>query len=79
MNLDFLNSIDNSLKNLDLSIHDKIKNTFIDDFIHELRYQLFKTEAIDKLKELPKDTKFYINDIEKDYFDCRELNTRKEI
>ena len=35
---DFFNSLSNGLRELDLSIHNtKLKDTFVDNFIHELR------------------------------------------
>lgn len=45
---DLFNSIGNdlhdALSSLDLSIHDKIKDTVVDDFIHELKNYLFKSD-----------------------------------
>lgn len=71
---DLFNSIGNGLydvvHSLDLSIHDKIKNTAVDNFIHELQDYLIKSDVRYRLTKLPKDTLFEINEIEKDYVQC---------
>ncbi len=71
---DLFNSINNglydALHSLDNSIHDKIKNTAVDDFIHELKDHLIKSDVQYRLSKLPKDTMFEINEIEKDYVQC---------
>ena len=71
---DFFNSLGNTLRDslcdLDLSIHDKIKDTALDNFIHELKDYLFKSDSIYKLSKLPKDTLLEINEIEKNYIQC---------
>ena len=79
MNLNFFNSIGNKLNDglykLDKSIHKSIKNTFVDDFIHELQDYLNRADAIHKLNKLPKDTIFFINEAEENYIDCVEDKT----
>ena len=79
MNLDFFNSIGNKLNDdlykLDISVHNNIKNTFIDDFIHELQAHLYMSDAIHKLNKLPKDTIFFINEAEEKYIDCIDDKT----
>ena len=83
---DFFNSLGNTLRDslcdLDLSIHDKIKDTAIDNFIHELKDYLFKSDFIYKLSKLPKDTLLDINEIESNYIQCylnhEEYNIPKE-
>jgi len=71
---DLFNSISNSLHDalgtLDLSIHDKIKDTAVDDFIHELRNYLVKSDVTYRLSKLPEDTMFEINEIENNYIQC---------
>lgn len=71
---DLFNSLSNglhdTLQSIDLSIHDKIKDTVVDDFIHELKNHLAKSDAIYKLSKLSKDTLFEINEIEEDYVEC---------
>lgn len=71
---DFFNSLGNNLndglKKLDLSIHDKVKDTFIDDFIHDLRQHLFIADSIYQLNKLPKDTTFSVNELEDNYISC---------
>lgn len=72
---DFFNSLGNSLYdglcNLDHSIHKTdLKDSLVDNFIHELRDYLFKSDSIHKLSKLPKDTLLDINEIETDYIQC---------
>ncbi len=85
---DFLNSLGNSLYDglceLDLSLHhSKLKDSFIDDFIHELRDYLVKSDVTYRLSKLPKDTFLDINEIEKKYVQCyvnhEEYNVPKEM
>lgn len=80
---DLFNSIGNglhdALSSLDLSIHDKIKDTIVDDFIHELKNYLFKSDATYRLSKLPKDTLLEVNEIEKDYIECYYNHERFDI
>lgn len=80
---DLFNSIGNGLHDalgqLDHSVHDKIKDSFVDNFIHELKDYLFKSDAIYKLSKLPKDTLLEINEIEKDYIECYYNHERFDI
>lgn len=56
---DFLNFSLNSLNLLDNKIHDNIKGTFVDDFIHELQSYL-ELQSNDKILEnLPNNTKLH--------------------
>lgn len=64
------NSLNTTLYNLDKSIHNEIKNTALDDFIHDLKDYLFKSDAIYKLSKLSDDTVLEINEIEKNYVQC---------
>ena len=79
MQLDFFNSIGNKLNDglykLDKSIHSNIKDSFVDNFIHELRDYLNKSDALHQLNKLPKDTRLEINEIEEKYVACYEPNT----
>ena len=63
-------TINNGLHKLDLSIHDKSKNTFVDNFLNELRSYLDKSNSIHQLSKLPKDTIFSVNELEKEYISC---------
>lgn len=72
---DFFNSLGNTLYdglcNLDHSIHKTdLKDSFVDNFIHELRDSLFRSDSVYKLSKLPKDTLLDINEIETDYIQC---------
>lgn len=70
----FLGSVGDSLHKLDLSRSQDEKDTFIDDFIHELSDYLSKFDANYQLNLLPKDAVLYVNEIYKGekYYDCRE-------
>ena len=72
---DFFNSLGNSfhdgLYELDLSLHNtKLKDTFVDSFIHELRDYLAKSDVTYRLSKLPQDTLLDINEIEKNHIQC---------
>lgn len=72
---DFFNSLDNTLYDglckLDHSIHKTdLKDSFVDNFIHELRDYLFRSDSVYRLSKLPKDTLLDINEIETDYIQC---------
>ena len=69
------NNISNNLHNLDKTFHNKIKDSFIDDFIHELRNKLWEFDNLHKLNSLPKDTTFRITDSDTDSILCRRLDT----
>ena len=74
---DFLNFSLNNLNLLDNKIHDNIKGTFVDDFIHELQDYL-ESQTNDKILEnLPKPEYYKISDICVDFAVCKNLNTNK--
>ncbi len=52
MSHDLLNTINNTLQNLDNSIHDKIEGSIVDNFIHELQDQLSKLQSSTLLSTL---------------------------
>ncbi len=73
---DFLNFSLNSLNLLDNQIHDNIKGTFIDDFIHELQNYL-ELQSIDKILEnLPKNTKLHLAKFEDNYAVCFDYSSK---
>lgn len=85
---DFFNSLGNSLYdslcNLDLSLNrTKLKDTFVDDFIHDLRDYLVKSDVTYRLSKLPQEILLDINEIEKNYIQCyfnhEEYNVPKEM
>ena len=50
-------SIRDSLYNLDMSIHKtSLKDTLVDDFIHELRSHFINQSELERINPLPKDT-----------------------
>lgn len=52
MTHDFFNTINNSLENLDKSLHDKIDGSLVDNFIHELQDYLSKWQSATLLSSL---------------------------
>lgn len=73
---DFLNFSLNSLNLLDNQIHDNIKGSFIDDFIHELQNYL-ELQSIDKILEnLPKNTNLHFAKFEDDYAVCFDYSSK---
>ena len=73
---DFLNFSLNSLNLLDNQIHDNIKGTFVDNFIHELQdYLEFQTN--DKILEnLPDNTNLHFAKFEDDYAICFDYSSK---
>ena len=73
---DFFNSLNNSfydkLCDIDLSIHTSgvLKNSWIDDFIHDLRDYLVKSDVKYRISKLPSNTIFEVNEIEEDFIQC---------
>ena len=68
---DFFNSLSGGLRELDLSLHKtKLKDTFVDNFIHELLDYLAKSDVTYRLSQLPKDTLLDVNEIEKNHIQC---------
>lgn len=72
---DFFNSLNNSvwdsLYNLDLNIHKtKLKDSFVDNFIHELCNYMAVNDVKHKLSKIPEDTLLEINEIEDGYVQC---------
>ena len=73
---DFLNFSLNSLNLLDNKIHDNIKGTFVDDFIHELQSYL-ELQSNDKiLEDLPNNTKLHFAKFENDYAVCFDYSSK---
>jgi len=63
---------------LDNSLHKNnsiLKNTFVDDFIHELNDYLFKETSISRLKQLPQNTLFKITEDNDEYIICSTNDT----
>ncbi len=86
---DFFNSIENSLFRTACELDSSIRNTFledtfIDDFLHDLKYYLVKSDVTYRLSKLPKDTLLEINDIDYErtiqcYFNHEEYAIPKEM
>lgn len=60
---DFLNFSLNSLNLLDNKIHDNIKGSFVDDFIHELQNYLELQTNNTILENLPKNTNLHFENL----------------
>lgn len=80
---DLFNSIGNGLhdvlNSIDLSTHDKIRDTIVDDFIHELKEYLFKVDAMYQLSKLSPNTLLEVNEIENEYIECYYNHERFDI
>ena len=48
------NFLDTSLNKLDKTVHNTIKDTFVDNFIHELQDYLQKCHSYELFKQLPR-------------------------
>jgi len=70
------NTLNNVLFNVDKSLHNKIKDTPVDNFIHELSSYLDRSDAIYNLSKLPKNTKLEFNDTENGALECYYQNKR---
>lgn len=72
----FLNFSLNSLNLLDNKIHESIKGTFIDNFIHELQDYLKLQETNSILKSLPKNTNLHFAKFEGNYAICFDYSKK---
>lgn len=73
---DFLNFSLNSLNLLDNQIHDNIKGTFVDDFIHELQNYL-ELQSNDKILEnLPDNTNLHFAKFEGNFAVCFDYSSK---
>lgn len=73
---DFLNFSLNSLNLLDNHIHDNIKGTLVDDFIHELQNYL-ELQSTDKILEgLPNNTNLHFAKFEGNYAVCFDYSSK---
>lgn len=72
----FLNFPLNSLNLLDKQIHDNLKGTFVDDFIHELQNYL-ELQSNDKILEnLPDNTNLHFAKFEDNYAVCFDYSSK---
>lgn len=73
---DFLNFSLNSLNLLDNKIHDNIKGSFVDDFIHELQNHLELQTSNTILENLPKNTKLHFAKFEGNFAVCFDYSSK---
>lgn len=73
---DFLNFSLNSLNLLDNKIHDNIKGSFVDDFIHELQNYLELQTNNTILENLPKNTNLHFAKFESNYAVCFDYSSK---
>ena len=73
---DFLNFSLNSLNLLDNKIHDNIKGTFVDNFIHELQDYLESQTNEKILENLPANTNLHFAKFEDDYAICFDYSSK---
>lgn len=73
---DFFNFSLNSLNLLDNQIHNNIKGTFVDDFIHELQ-SYFELQSNDKILEnLPKNANLHFAKFEGEHAVCFDYSSK---
>lgn len=70
MNLDFLNSLDNTIHKTNL------KDSFIDDFIHDLQRHMLRQNLDYDYTKLPKNTIFEVDYIEEGFASCLDTNQK---
>lgn len=73
-------SLFNFVNSIDLSLEKNVKsynNSFIDKFMDELKRHLAIVDAINELKEVPKDTLFTLDRYEADFAVCENRTTGK--
>lgn len=64
-------SVRNSLYDLDMSIHKTpLKDTLVDDFIHELRSYFINQSELERINSLPKDTVLQLEEKSDNYIRC---------
>jgi len=73
---EFLNFSLNSLNLLDNQIHNNIKGSFVDDFIHELQNYLELQTSNTILANLPKNTNLHFAKFEGDYAVCFDYSSK---
>ena len=74
---DFLNMINNTISGLDKTIHDKMKDTCIDNFIHELQDYFTKLQSSTLLASLNRYTILTCAEIDKNFATCFDYNEKK--
>lgn len=73
---DFLNFSLTSLNLLDNQIHDKIKGSFVDNFIHELKDYLELQQSNKILENLPSNTNLHFAKFEGNFAICFDYSSR---
>ena len=73
---DFLNFSLTSLNLLDNQIHDKIKGSFVDNFIHELKDYLELQQSNKILEKLPSKTNLNVAKFEGNFAICVDYSSR---
>ena len=72
----FLNFTYNALNLLDNKIHDNIKGSFVDNFIHELQNYLELQTSNKILETLPKNANLHFAKFEDDYAICFDYSSK---
>ncbi len=72
---DILNAIDNTLE----KVNPNYDNSFVDNFIDELKSALNTANTLEELKKLPADTLFTLDRYEGDYAVCENRETGEMI
>lgn len=78
----FFISLYNFVNSLDLTLERNFKsydNSFIDNFLDELKNRLAMTDAMEKFKKIPEDTLFTLDRYEGNYAVCENRSTGKMV
>lgn len=69
--MSLFDSIRDSLYNLDMSVHKtQLKDTVVDDFIHELRNYFIGQSELERIRSLPKDAILRLEEKSDSYIRC---------
>lgn len=77
MSRDFLNIISNAVGELDKSLHNKINDSSIDTFIHELQNYITKLQSSNLLSSLNHSTILTCAEIDNNFATCFDYNEKK--
>ena len=74
--MDLFVSLEKNLSNLDKSVHSKIENSIVDNFLHDLQNALTKMNSSKLLEKLPWHTILTFAKYENNYAVCFDYNEK---
>ena len=69
--------IDTGLNKLDKTLNNRLKDTFLDNFIQELRDYMEKYRSYELFKQLPKNTYFHLTGQDDKFLECMAYGEKK--